>query len=196
MITSQEVGRGLFGAWMLARLDAKGIFLFDNTVEAFWRSFWAAGVALPVYGMLLVVRDSGGTIGVGTGAAFLIHAIAYIMGWIAFPFVMFYVTRTFDRQQAYCRYIVAYNWAVVLQLSLMLLVTSIAATGVIASSVGTILKIGAVLAILFYQGFIARVALRTTVPGAAGIVLLDLLLGLSLDWYSVRLLQIQFVTAG
>ena len=109
MISSQEVSRGIYGAWLLARFDAKGIFLFENTVEAFWRSFWAAGVALPAYGILLVLRNAGTDIGVGAITAFLIHSIAYVMGWIAFPFAMLYVSRMFDREQWYCRYIAAYN---------------------------------------------------------------------------------------
>jgi hypothetical protein len=196
MITSQEVSRGIFGAWMLARMDAKGVFLFDNTVEAFWRSFWAASVALPIYGILLVLRNSGASIGVAPGTAFLIHSITYVMGWIAFPFAMFYVARTFDRQQWYCRYIAAYNWAVVLQLSLMLLVSSIVATGVFSSSIGTFITIGTVLAILAYQGYIARVALQATIPGAVGIVLLDLILSLTLDGWSARLMKLQYVTSG
>lgn len=196
MITSQEVSRGLFGAWMLARLDAKGIFLFDNTVEAFWRSFWAAGVALPLYGILLVLRNSGATIGVSSGTALLIHSIAYVIGWVAFPFAMFYVTRVFDRQQWYCRYIVAYNWSVVLQLSLMLLVTSIVATGMFSPALGSVLTVVTVLAVLIYQGFIARVALQATIPGAVGIVLLDLVLSLLLDGWSARLLKLQYLTTG
>ncbi len=196
MITSQEVSRGIFGAWMLARLDAKGIFLFDNTVEAFWRSFWAAGVALPIYGILLVLRYSGAAIGVGPGAAFLIHVAAYVMGWIAFPFAMFYVTQLFDRQQWYCRYFAAYNWAVVLQLALMLFASSAVASGIFSPNVGSILSVGAMIAVMFYQGFIARVALQVPIPGAVGIVLLDLFLSLILDGWSTRLLKLQYVTAG
>jgi hypothetical protein len=196
MITSQEVSRGIYGAWLLARKDAKGVFLFDNTVEAFWRSFWAAGVALPLYGILLVLRNSGATIGVAPGAALLIHSIAYVLGWIAFPFAMFHVARMFDRQHWYCRYIAAYNWAVVLQLSLMMLVSSIVATGIFSSAIGTALTVGTVLAVLTYQGFIARVALQATIPGAVGIVLLDLVLSLMIDGWSARLLKLQYATSG
>jgi len=154
MISSQEVSRGIYGAWLLARFDAKGIFLFENTVEAFWRSFWAAGVALPAYGILLVLRNAGTDIGVAPITAFLIHSIAYVMGWIAFPFAMLYVSRMFDREQWYCRYIAAYNWAVVLQLTLMLLISSIVATGLFSPALGSVITVVTVVAILAYQGFI------------------------------------------
>jgi len=196
MITAQEVSRGIYGAWLLARLDAKGIFLFDNTTEAFWRSFWAAGVALPVYGVLLMLRNTGTTVGVGPATAFLIHSIAYVIGWIAFPFVMFYVARMFDREQWFCRYIVAYNWAVVLQLTLMLVVSLIVATGLFSPALGSTLTVVTVLVILAYQGFVAHVALQATIPGAIGIVLLDLALSLMLDGWSAKLLKLQIVVSG
>ena len=196
MITSQEVSRGIFGAWMLARLDAKGIFLFDNTVEAFWRSFWAAGISLPLYAIYLLLEDSGMVIGVSAGKAFLIHSIGYVIGWFAFPFAMFYIARMFDRQQWYCRYIVAYNWAVILQLTLTVLVRSIIATGLLSSPLGLFLAVAALLVILIYKGFIAHVALQATVPGAVGIVVLDFVLSLVLEDLERWLLKAQYVTSG
>lgn len=195
MITAIEVSRSIYGAWLLARLDARGVMLFENTVEGFWRSFWAAGVALPAYALLLVVRNTGATVGVSGPTAFLIHAITYAMDWIAFPFVMFYVARLFDREQWYCRYIAAHNWAVVLQYALMLVVSLLTASGILPAPAGTLLTVATVVAILGYQGFVAHVALQATVPGAVGIVFINLVLSVILESWSSTLLQLQRITA-
>lgn len=196
MITAGEVSRSIFGAWRLARFDAGGLTFFDNNVEAFWRSFWAAAIVLPAYAILLTLRNSGATIGVGTGTAFFVHSIAYVIGWMAFPFVMFYVAQMFNRGQWYCRFIVAYNWSVVLQITLMLIVSLIAASGVVSPAIGGTATVIAVIFILAYQGFIAHVALQATLPGAAGIVFMDFCLSLMLDGWSAKLLHLQRMVSG
>ena len=40
-----EIFYGVFGAWRLFRLDPKAMAYFDNSVEGFWKSFFAAGTA-------------------------------------------------------------------------------------------------------------------------------------------------------
>lgn len=196
MITAQEASRSLFGAWRLARFDANGVTFFDNTVEAFWRSFWAAAVALPAYAILLVLGNTGATIGVGPVYTFLVYSIAYVIDWMAFPFIMFYVAHLFDRQQWYCRYFAAYNWSVVLQLLLQLVVSSIAAMNILPPAPEAMLKVVAFFFILAYQGFIAHVALQATLSGAIGCVVLGFLLSFMLIEWSDRLLQIQRGIAG
>lgn len=196
MITPGEISRSIFGAWILARFNANGITLFENTVEGFWRSFWAAAIVLPATAILLSLSNTGVTIGVGAGKAFLIHSIAYVIGWVAFPFVMFYVAQMFNRDQWYCRYIAAYNWCAVLQITLLLIVSLIASSGMISSSIGGWVTAVALFFILAYKGFIAHVALQATWAGAAGIVFIDFCLGLMLKGWSASLLQIQRIVSG
>ena len=196
MITPGEISRSVFGAWLLARFNASGLTLFENTLEGFWRSFWAAAIILPAYAILITIRNSGATIGVGAGTAFFVHSVAYVIGWMAFPFVMYYVAQMFNRSQWYFRYIAAYNWSVVLQLTLMLVVSLAGASGMVPVAVVGAATVIVVIFILVYQGFIAHVALQATLPGAAGIVFLDFCLSLMLDGWSARLLQLQRAVAG
>lgn len=196
MITPQEVSRSIYGAWRLARFDANGVSFFDNTTEAFWRSFWAAAIVLPLYAVLMIIRNTGVTIAVGPVYAFFVHTIGYAIGWLVFPFAMYYIAVLTDRQQWYCRYIAAYNWAVVLQVTLLLIVSSLAATGLLSPGIGLIMSMIVIAAVLIYQGFIAQVALQATLPGAIGIVLLDFLLSLMVDGWSNRLLGLQRLVAG
>ena len=196
MITPGEVSRGIFGAWLLARFNANGITLFDNSVEGFWRSFWAAAIVLPAYAILLTLRYSGATFGVGAGTVFFVQSIAYVVDWMAFPFAMFYIAQMFKRDQWYCRYIAAYNWAAVLQITLMLIISLIAAGGILPPALGYWATAIVLVFVLAYKGFIAHVALQSTWAGAAAIVFLDFCLSLMLDGWSTRLLQIQHTVSG
>ena len=196
MITAAEISRSLFGAWLLARFDRNGAYLFDNTQEAFWRSFWAAFIAFPAFATLLLLRSVHVEIGVGAFWALVIQGTGYVIGWVAFPYLMFYVARLVDRDQFYYRYIAAYNWAVILQIALMLGVTALTASGLVPQSLGLLLMAGSVIAIFIYQGYIAHAVLEVPAMGAFGIVVLDLVVSLILQSWTDRLLVGQPVLAG
>lgn len=196
MITPGEIGRSIFGAWILARFNPSGLNFFDDTVDGFWRSFWAAAIVLPAYAFLLTLRNSEVTIGVGAGTAFFVNSIAYVIKWMAFPFVMFYVAQMFNRNQWYCRYIAAYNWSVVLQMTLMLIVRLIAVSGIVPTVIAGWAIAIALIFVLVYKGFIAHEALQATWPGAAGIVFMDFCLSLVLEGWSAKLLHLQRIVSG
>jgi hypothetical protein len=188
MIDFKETSRSIFGAWMLARFDANGLLLFENTVTAFWRSYWAAIMALPAYIALVIMRTPESMITVGLLPAVLIQSSGYVLGWFAMPFVMLYVCRVIDREEQFCRYFAAYNWAALLQITLMLALTTFAKTGILPPAFAGIISVAAIIAILVYQGFIARVALMIPAFGAFGVVVLDLMIGLVVDSWRTKLL--------
>jgi hypothetical protein len=196
MIGAAEISRSIFGAWMLARFDRSGAALFDNTPDAFWRSFWAAFVVFPAFAILLLLRSAHVEITVGPFSAFFIQMTGYAVGWLAFPYVMLYLTRLFDRDTRYYRYIAAYNWAVVIQIALMLVVTALTASGLLPAAFGILLTAGAVISILIYQGFIAHAVLEIPAIGAIGIVAIDLVISLILQSWTDRLLAGQAVIGG
>ena len=196
MITAPEISRSLFSAWLLARFDRNGAYLFDNTQEAFWRSFWAAFIAFPAFAILLLLRSVHVEIGVGPFWALVIQGTGYVIGWVAFPYLMFYVAVLTGKDKFYCRYIAAYNWAVILQITLMLGITALTASGLVPQALGVLLMAGTVIAIFAYQGFIAHAALEVPAMGAVGIVVLDLIVSLILQSWTDRLLAGQAVLAG
>jgi hypothetical protein len=196
MIGAAELSRSIFGAWMLARFDRSGAALFDNTIDAFWRSFWAALVVFPAFAILLLLRSSHAEITVGPFWAFFIQMTGYAVGWLAFPYVMFYVTKLSDRDAFYYRYIAAYNWAVVIQIALMLAVTALTTSGVVPLALGFLLTAGAIVSILIYQGYIAHILLEVPPVGAFAIVVIDLVISLILQSWTDRLLAGQSVIGG
>jgi len=174
MISVREISRGVTGAWLLARYDDDGILLFDNTPQAALVSFKAALLVIPVHIALILLQTDWSLVAAGGFATLLIHIITFVTDWTAFPLAMYYVTRLVGRDQWYWRYLAAYNWAQVLQITLFLVISAVIASGLLPSALGGLLIFVALIAIFFYKGFIARVALETAMPATAGIVLLDL----------------------
>ncbi|MDE0335987.1 MAG: hypothetical protein OXI64_13580 [Defluviicoccus sp.] len=187
MVTGTEVARAVYGAWRLALLDRKGLDFFDGTVEAYWNSFYAAAIVAPAYALLLVLRLSEVETRAGPVAIMAVEALAYIIGWVAFPLIMIYVCDRLGRFDRYLRYIAAHNWSNVIQIAVFLLVT-IFAKGFLGGGLAVFLGLSATVAILFYQWFIARTALEVSGGRAASIVGLDLLISILINLMSNRYL--------
>ena len=115
MINSQYVTNALYGAYRLARADVGGLSYFDTSTTGFWRSFFAAVLIAPLFLILLIIRFSVDDIGAGPIRFYTIEAIAYVIGWVLFPLVAYYLVQTLEKEEQYVCFIVAYNWAAVLQ---------------------------------------------------------------------------------
>ena len=189
MISAHELAQGIYGAWRLARFDRGGIGYFDNTPEAAVASFKAALVAAPIHLLLILLQTDWSLVKVGAIASFLIHTIAFVADWTAFPLAMYYVARLCAREQNYFRYLAAYNWAQVLQISLFLLVSVLAVSGQMPPALAGLLIFGTLIAIFVYKGYIAYAGLEATPPAIVGIVLLDLGLSALLSAIMANLLR-------
>lgn len=174
-----EMVVGLYGAGRLAALDRAAAGCFPNTPEAFWRSFWAAAVAAPVYALLLVVGAPDGPPAAGLARTVAVEAVAYATGWVLFPLVMVAYVDKIGRSELYWRFISAWNWAIVLQVVLFLGVTSLAAGRVLPAGAGLV-SMTATLAVFVYQAFVARVMLDISRGRAAVVVIIDVGLGMAL----------------
>ena len=171
-----EIARSLTGAWRLLRFDASGMNFFDLSIDGFWRSFFAAVIALPMYILFVAVSFDGTDAGLFVFV--LVKGIAYVAGWAAFPIAMIGIARLLGLTQNYVAFIVAANWAGVLQSAVFVPVNLVAATGALASDGGAFLYLATLVIVLVYQWFIARTALQTTVTVASAVVLIDVFLGL------------------
>ncbi len=172
MISWAEARRGVFGAWRLARRDPKGLDYFDTSPRGYWNSFWAAAVVSPAH--LGIVLLNGGSSHLSV-SVLLIHLISYVIDWVLFPLIMVNVADGLDRRANYPRYIVAYNWSLVVQMAVVLPLTLLAMG---FPSHGALVVIQAVsILILIYRAYVAHMALGVGLGASAGIVLLDVLLG-------------------
>ncbi len=174
----REAFNSLYGAYRLARFDAGGMAYFETTVGGFWRSFAAAALVAPLYAMMLVQSFAAGHLPGHPLRVALIEAIAYVIGWVVFPLVMAWLVKVFEREERYIGYIVAYNWAAVLQNGLFLPLVMATETGGTPGDPAQALVMVALVMIMVYDWFIARTALDIPASTAAGLVILDLVLGL------------------
>jgi hypothetical protein len=185
-----EIASSLYGTYRLARGDVKGMGFFNISEEGFWHSFTAALLVAPPFIILLAVRYL-----VSEGDANLlrytsIHAVAYVIGWVAFPLLIFYLVDILNIGQRFMLYIIAYNWASVLQnilyLPFAILVEAHLLNGSAASFIGIFL-----LGLVFlYIWFITKTTLEISTFLAIGFVVIDLTLSIFINSITQGMLKV------
>jgi hypothetical protein len=180
MISGAEVANALTGAWRLANRDRGGMRYFDASLGGFWRSFYAAALCAPGYALIVWERLADRLAPDGALHAVLVEGIVYVIGWVAFPLAAYYLVEALDRGRQYLGYIVAYNWANVLQVALYVVAVLVISTGLTPQPLEGALALGITLAVLLYQFYIARIALDLPALPASAMVALDFVLSLLL----------------
>ena len=90
---------------------------------------------------------------------------------------MLAVTSWLDRPNRFFDFMVPYNWFQAPQSALFVLIGLESESGVLGAPAASALEAAAVIAVLVYEWYIARVALDTTAYGAVVVVVVDLVLG-------------------
>ena len=181
MPSAREMMNALFGAYRLACFDAGGMRYFDTSIGGFWRSFFAAVLIAPFYAIFQWLRFRVDAPDVDPFRHTCVEVISYVIAWVLFPLVMVSLAKFLDREQHYLRYIVAYNWAAVLQNALIMPIGMVAILGGPEIGPADFLSLVALVAVLAYMWFVTRTALDIDGGTAATIVALDFILGLFLD---------------
>jgi len=181
MIDVGAATAGLAGAWRLARLDRNGMRYFDATIDGFWRSFQAAVIAAPIYLILVLLRTDDHPLSSDPVRATLIEAIGYVIDWTAFPLAAWYLCRAFHCSNRYFGFIVAYNWANVLQMVVFVPVAFLSAEAILPSGIVSLLALAMTAAVIYYQFFITRTALEIDVLPALAFVAVAFVIDLLLD---------------
>lgn len=116
MITINEIGSGVYGAYRLARRDPGGMAFFDRSRIGALKSFFAAGLLLPFFGFFVITRwwekmDLGM---VTLERVLIFESLNYVIAWTIFPVFMIGISRWIDRSDRYFDFLVASNWAAVM----------------------------------------------------------------------------------
>lgn len=174
----REIVYSVYGAWRLFRLDRGGMTYFDDSVEGFWKSFFAAVLMAPAYVLVLALHLSKLTLAAGLFRIVVVQLLAYVINWTAFPVVAYQITQNMGRGNRYRAYIVAFNWAKIIQIgfevSVLLLITS----GLLPESLNGLLNAVLIVVVLGYEWFVTRTALDVSGLQAIGLVVLNFLLGI------------------
>jgi len=157
---------------------------FETTTGAFWRSFKAALLIAPFYGLLLALRYEAGEIGATVWRYGAIEIIAYVISWVAFPVLMLSVTKRLGCEGNYLRFMVAYNWAAVPQNMLYLPIAMLSVTGIISPDAAGFFALVVLMLIVGYVWFITKTALDITPAKAAVIVAMDFALSILINAYA------------
>jgi len=186
MPTVAEALRALQGAVALARRDPDASRFFDLSADAFWRSFGAIVFIVPLY-IIFVMADARMTAELAPPPAppmpsmpslFAAEIVALGLDWVAYPLVMFFVTRQFDLTRRYAAYIIVYNWSSLLVALVLTPPSLLYAVGLLPVGLIVLINLLAVIALLVYHWYIATQVLAVPGVTAAGFVALDVLLDL------------------
>ena len=177
---------GLSGAVRLVKLDTKGLDYFGDTTADFWRSFLAAAVVIPLFLLYLIIRFVGSDTDSSFPAYLVAQLLAYAIAWLAFPLIMLYMAPILQKEDKVVRYLVAYNWLSVIQNGVYLPVVILGITGTFAQGLSNFLAMIALMWVLGMTLFVTRKALEVPIGTAAGIVVMDLLLGVLIEVLTSR----------
>lgn len=177
MISTQDAFRGLYAAARLFLFDKYAMTLFDDSATGFWKSFFCAIIILPGYACIVAYSNGSSHVDLHPLRVLLIEGIGYVIGWVAWPLAAAYFTPFLNRQEAYIRYIVAYNWSAGPQVVILILLLAFQNTGFFSESIIIWASFAALLIILFYHGFIIRVALEVKAEFTVCLVITEFILG-------------------
>ena len=188
MIARHEVLLSLYGAWRLFLRDPRGIEWLDDSVEGYWKSFFCAVVVLPAFVIWISMRNSG-LEGVGFIRIVTVEGIEYVIQWVSWPLIMAYIAPAIGRDDKYISYIVAFNWSAGVYVCIYLIVIGIKLTGIVSGGGLALIGLVAVIAILTYHWYVARVALEVSGGVAAALVAGEFLLAHMIDAVGQNLLR-------
>ena len=182
----QEIAYRVFGAWLLARLDASGAQYFDESPQAALRSFFAALLVAPAFlATLLLTREDAPP--VDAPVVVLVTVLCYSLLWTAYPLIAYRVCQTIDREQAFFRYLAATNWASIIAYHFQLLVV-ILMVGLLPEILMPLVGLALRACLLAYAWFIARSCLKISGMAAAGFVVLEFIVAMFIQIIAIGIL--------
>lgn len=192
-----EIFASLRGSFELALGRAGGLAYFENSFDAFWRSFAVIFLVAPIYLMQVLAERSnlfaGGLVDPETyssGLYFSVKALVLVIDWFAFPVLMVGIARLLNLTVRYGIYITVFNWSSLL-IVLAMTPPFVAWTfGLVGDFMANILTLGILMLVLRFRWFIARVALGVTPVTAAGLVFAEFLLSILINQSGNRLIGI------
>lgn len=180
----------LVTAFRAARFEKEAVDDFDHSIDGFFRSFFGAIISLPFFLLIVaaqqrIARDVAASapdivpqsLLTGGMRLYFEQVLVYLADWAAFPLAMIGVARLLDAGNRYVAYIIAYNWSACILYALTATAYLFYLARLVSVDGAEILVFAATLYGFAYRWRIAREGLKVSGLNAAGLVLLDVLLG-------------------
>ncbi|MBA5776214.1 hypothetical protein H2509_03650 [Stappia sp. F7233] len=183
MLTGEEIRRSFFAAWALFKGQPEGMRDFDLSVTGFWRSFLVYFLLLPPFFLSalaerkLIFENGRRLTGDYTdGLFFTSQAVGATVDWLLLPTVLLALARPLGIQRGYVPFVIARNWSSLVAAIAYTVPALLYLIGILSAGLMIFLTFVAMVVVLRYRYFIARVALDAPVGLAVGVVALDFLL--------------------
>jgi len=168
---------GLQVALLLARGRPDALRYVEPGRGGVARSFWAAAVCLPAFVCLRLMDWAEGGAPLRLGHAVAIDLFGYVIGWAGFAVVSSWLATLLGRADRWPRYIALWNWCNVAQYVLLLVAgipQLVAAPSWVQLWANWVVMGWA----LWLEWYATRLALQIGGPAAAGMVAIDVLIGM------------------
>ena len=180
MLSRHEFAAAMAGVRGIVRLDSRAFAFFNATHAGFWRSFWAAAILAPFIAVA-VARAVLVEPPESLGRFIAFQTIGYALSWLIFPLLMVRIADMLGRRDRYFHYMVALNWFHLAQIAFTGPLLVLEMTSLLPPVIEQLLGLIVMVALLGYEWFIARNALKVEGGTAAALVAIDLLLSLVID---------------
>lgn len=180
MITINEIGSAVYGAYRLARRDPGGMDFFDRSRAGALRSFVAASLLLPFYGFFVISfwwekLDQGL---VALDRVLIFGSLNYVIAWTIFPVMMISISRWIDRPDRYFDFLVATNWASVVAMAIRFPAVLIKRLEILPEPAVDTMMLILLAVVLFYSWYVFKTALKIGGGLAGSLTAADFFLGL------------------
>ena len=176
-----EVALALAGTGQVLLGNRQAMRWFNATVEGFWRSFFAGILVLPIYALLLAMDWESMPHHHGGMVTLVSELLVYVVHWTAWPVLMLAVLPIIDRGERFLGYIVAYNWLSVPLTVIYGAVLLLNNAELLPGGFSTVFAV--LLAVLFAETWLARLALSVGWLFAIGLTALDFALSLTISGF-------------
>ncbi len=179
MSIGTAVSSGVHAAWLLARGRADGLRLVEADMAGAARSFWAAAICLPAFICLRLIGWTASGLPPHAAHVFALDLVSYGVGWCGFAVLSHRLVGVMGLAERWPQFIALWNWCNVVQYLLMVVfsIPGLLGAPALLDQVAQLFAIGWA---LWLEWFAFRLTLGIGVVAAAGLVALDVAIGVLL----------------
>lgn len=186
MSLASSVANGVHGALLLARGRIDGLRYIEADMAGAARSFWAMAICLPAFVCLRLLAWTQQGVPANAAHNFALDLISYVLGWCAFAVISHRLTAAIGLGSRWPRAIALWNWCNVVQYLLLVVfaIPGLLGAPPLLDEASQLVGLGWA---LWLEWFAFRLTLGITGFTAAGLVMLDVAIGVTLAGVSLSM---------